>query len=139
MDRWFLIAHVPAAIGWIALLAAPFLGRHAVPVARIAGAALAIGYLILFAMIPDGLRALAADYSIDGIASLFTDRRALLLGWVHYLAFDLWVAAWEVEEGRHIGLTHWLVAPCVMLTIMLGPLGLLLFLAIRGRRGAVAA
>lgn len=89
-------------------------------------------------MVPDGLRALATDYSVDGIASLFTDRRALLLGWVHYLAFDLWVASWEMEEGRRLGLTHWLVAPCVLLTIMLGPLGLLLFLAIRGRRRAVA-
>jgi hypothetical protein len=134
----FWLAHVPAAMGWIALLAAPLFGDRAVVIARLAAAALAVGYLILFAMVPEGLRALAADYSIDGIASLFTDRRALLLGWVHYLAFDLWVASWEVEEGRRLGLTHWLIAPCVFLTIMLGPLGLLLFLSIRGRRRAVA-
>ena len=134
----FWLLHVPAAIGWLALLAAPLFGCRAVSIARVSAAILAMSYMLLFLLAPDGLRALAADYSIDGIASLFTDQRALLLGWVHYLAFDLWVASWEVEEGRRLGLTHWLVAPCVFLTIMLGPLGLLLFLAIRGRRAAVA-
>ena len=134
----FWLAHVQALIGWIALLAAPLFGCRAVPVARVCAAMLAVGYLILFIGAPDGLRALVTDYSLDGIGRLFTDRQTLLLGWVHYLAFDLWVASWEVEEGRRIGLTHWLVAPCVFLTVMLGPLGLLLFLVIRGRRPSVA-
>ena len=138
LAQGFWLAHVPAVIGWMALLAAPVLGGRAVPVARIAAAVLALGYLALFVAAPEGLRALARDYSLAGIGALFTDPRALLLGWVHYLAFDLWVASWEVEEGRRIGLTHWLVGPCVFLTIMLGPLGLLLFLAIRGGRASVA-
>ena len=138
LSQAFWLAHIPALFGWIALLAAPLFGQRAVPAARIAAAVLAIGYLALFVAAPDGLRALAENYSLAGIGALFTDPRALLLGWVHYLAFDIWVASWEVEEGRRIGLTHWFVAPCVFLTIMLGPLGLLLFLAIRGRRGAVS-
>jgi hypothetical protein len=139
LEQGFWLAHVPAAIGWIALLAAPLLGERAVPVARVAAAVLAIGYLILFVAAPEGLRALARDYSLVGIGALFGDPRALLLGWVHYLAFDLWVASWELGEGRRLGMSHWLLAPTIFLTIMLGPLGLLLFLALRALKGRAVA
>lgn len=140
LEQGFWLAHVAAVIGWIALLAAPLLGDRTVPLARVAAAVLAIGYFILFVLAPDGLRGLARDYSLAGIGALFADPRALLLGWVHYLAFDLWVASWELEEGRRLGMSHWLVAPAILLTIMLGPLGLLLFLALRAWKGrAVAA
>lgn len=138
LEQGFWLAHVPAVIGWIALLTAPLFGRRAVPIARIAAVVLAVGYLVMFVAAPDGLRVLVTNYSLDGIASLFADRRVLLLGWIHYLAFDLWVASWEVEEGKRLGMPHWQVGVCAFLTIMLGPLGLLLFLAIRGGRASVA-
>ena len=106
LAQGFWLAHIPAAIGWIALLAAPVIGPAAIRIARVAAAVLAFGYLILFAAAPDGLRALMADYSLAGIGALFTDPRALLLGWVHYLAFDIWVASWELEEGQRRGISH---------------------------------
>lgn len=139
MERWFWIAHVPAVIGWLALLAAPLLGARAVPVARIAAATLVLGYLALFFGAHDGLRALMHNYSLAGIGALFAAPQALLLGWVHYLAFDLWVASWEVEEGQRRGMSHWVIAPAVLLTVMLGPLGLLLFLALRAWKGRAVA
>ena len=134
-EQGFWLAHAPALVGWIALLAAPLLGARAVPIARASAIVLAVFYLVLFLIAPDGLRALAADYSLAGVGGLFADPRLLLLGWVHYLAFDLWVAAWELEEGRRRGMSHWLLAPAIFLTIMLGPLGLLLFLALRAATG----
>ena len=134
LEQLFWIVHIPAIIGWMVLLAAPIVGGHAVTIARGAGLVLALGYLALFLAAPDGLRGLATDYSLAGIGALFADPRLLLLGWVHYLAFDLWVGSWEAEEGARAGLSHWLVAPCLFLTFMLGPLGLLLFLAVRGLR-----
>ena len=140
LESWFWVAHLPALIGWIALLAAPLLGDASIRIGRAAAAVLAVGYLIFFLAAPDGLQALATDYSLAGIGRLFDDPRLLLLGWIHYLAFDLWVASWEAEEGRRLGIPHWQLAPCLFLTFMLGPLGLLLFLAVRGRRrGAVSA
>lgn len=135
LENWFWIAHLPALAGWIVLLAAPLIGPASIGIARAVGAMLALGYLLIFLAAPDGLRALATDYSLAGIGNLFADPRLLLLGWVHYLAFDIWVASWEAEEGRRRGIPHWLVAPCMLLTFMLGPLGLLLFLAVRAMRG----
>ncbi len=137
--QWFWVAHLPALVGWIALLAAPLVGARAVPIARASAIVLALGYLAIFLIAPQGLWTLAMDYSLAGIDALFADSRLRLLGWVHYLAFDMWVAAWELEEGRRRGMSHWLLAPAIFLTIMLGPLGLLLFLALRAWRGRPVA
>ena len=138
LERLFWIAHIPALIGWVALLAAPLLRQWAVPIARGAGLVLALSYLACFIAAPDGLQALGRNYSLGGVGALFDDPRLMLLGWIHYLAFDLWVASWEAEEGARLGMPHWLLAPCYFLTLMLGPLGLLLFLLLRASRLRVA-
>ena len=49
----------------------------------------------------------------------------------HFLAFDLFVGRWEYLDARERQLTHWLLAPCLFLTLMLGPLGLLAYLGAR--------
>ena len=53
------------------------------------------------------------------------------MGWIHYLAFDLFVGAWEVRDAQARGIHHLLVIPCLFLTLMAGPGGLLLYWAIR--------
>ena len=55
----------------------------------------------------------------------------LLAGWVHYLAFDLFVGSWEVEDARARGVSHWLVLPCLLCTFLAGPAGLGLYLLVR--------
>ena len=63
-------------------------------------------------------------------------RDALLLaGWIHYLAFDLFVGSWEVSDSRAEGIHHLLVIPCLLLTFMAGPAGLAVYCLIKyGRR-----
>ncbi len=55
----------------------------------------------------------------------------LLAGWLHYLAFDLFVGAWEVRDASTHGVPHVLVVPCLLLTFLLGPIGLLAYHAVR--------
>ena len=55
----------------------------------------------------------------------------MLVGWVHYLAFDLWVGAWAVEDAGKRGVPHWAMVPVLFLTLMAGPIGLLVYLAAR--------
>ena len=102
--------------------------------ARIVAVLLCGGYAVLL------LRALAfgpgppsgAGFAtLDGVAALFSQRGALLAGWIHYLAFDLFVGSWEVEDAARHGLGHWLILPCLFLTLMAGPVGLLLYMALR--------
>ena len=69
--------------------------------------------------------------SLKGVTALFTNPLAVLIGWVHYLAFDLMVGIWIKKNAQKFGISHWLVIPCLLLTFMFGPIGLLLFLLIR--------
>lgn len=69
--------------------------------------------------------------TLDGVMKLFTSPYAALAGWVHYLAFDLFVGAWEVRDARRRGISHGWVLPCLVLTLMIGPAGLALYLIVR--------
>lgn len=69
--------------------------------------------------------------SLAEVSLLFQNPRALLAGWIHYLAFDLFVGSWEVRDARRNGIHHLLVVPCLVLTFLFGPVGLLLYFALR--------
>jgi hypothetical protein len=68
--------------------------------------------------------------SLDEVAALFRTRELLLAGWLHYLAFDLFVGAWEVRTARTAAIPFLLVVPCLGLTFLFGPAGLLAFLVL---------
>jgi len=77
--------------------------------------------------------------SLADVARLFENPSMLLAGWVHYLAFDLFVGSWEVRDARRLGIPHWLVIPCLALTFLLGPAGFVLYIVIRAAlRRAIA-
>lgn len=72
--------------------------------------------------------------TLDGVMNLFTNRSLVTAGWVHYLAFDLFAGTWIKRNALRYGVAHALVIPCLLLTFMLGPVGLLLYLVIRSIR-----
>jgi hypothetical protein len=69
--------------------------------------------------------------SLSAVAMLFSNHWLLLAGWVHYLAFDLFVGSWEVRDSQRLGISHWLVIPCLILTFLFGPVGLLVYFVLR--------
>jgi hypothetical protein len=69
--------------------------------------------------------------SLDQVYAIFQDPALLLAGWVHYLAFDLFIGSWEVRDAQRIGIPHLLVIPCLVGTFLVGPVGLLLYLLLR--------
>ena len=132
LETWFWIAHVPAIAGWLALLVVP--NERGVRVARYAAVALALGYAIIFFSSAPETSVLARDYGLPGVAAFFDRAELQLLGWVHYLAFDLLVGTWMAEEARRIGVPARVMVPVLILTAMLGPLGLLAYFAARSVR-----
>jgi len=72
--------------------------------------------------------------SLADVATLFQKRELLLAGWIHYLCFDLFIGAWEVRDARRNGIPHLVVIPCLIMTFMLGPIGLLFYFAIRSAK-----
>ena len=69
--------------------------------------------------------------TIAAVRALFSTDIGILVGWTHYLVFDLFVGAWEARDARRRGFRHWLLIPCLLFTFMFGPLGLLLYVILR--------
>lgn len=65
------------------------------------------------------------------VSRLFENPSFLLAGWVHYLAFDLLVGGWQVRDAQRVGVPHWLVVPCLVLTLLFGPAGLVCYITAR--------
>jgi hypothetical protein len=128
-ERLFSILNLVAIAGWLPLLLLPRRrwANTVVPVA--VPALLAAAYAALVAVSMPGSD--GGFSSLAGVRALFEDPRALLAGWVHYLAFDLFIGGWEVRDARRRGIPHLLVVPALVLTFLFGPGGLLLYLAIR--------
>ena len=69
--------------------------------------------------------------SLEGVMILFANPYAMAAGWVHYLAFDLLIGSWEVRDSQKLDIPHWQVIPCLILTFVLGPVGLGLYFILR--------
>jgi len=69
--------------------------------------------------------------SLSSVMSLFTEENAVLAGWVHYLAFDLLIGMWILNQNEKLGIHHLIIVPCLLGTFMFGPVGFLLFTIIK--------
>lgn len=79
-----------------------------------------------------------ANPSLEQMAGLLALPQGAVIGWVHFLTFDLFVGRWAWLDSRERGISPWLTSPALFFILMFGPLGLLIYLAIRAasRRGA---
>ena len=130
-DQLFSIANLIALVAWVGLL---FLPRVRVLTDVIAPVLIpglfAAAYFIILRRFfdPSGF---AKFSTLEGLASLQGNPWLLLAGWLHYLAFDLFVGTWEVRTARKEGIPHLAIVPSLFLTFMAGPAGLLLFIITR--------
>ena len=118
-----------AMAGWALLVFAPRWRWSQRIASMIIPLTLAIVYLVLivlyFAKSPGGFGTLAQ------VTQLFHNPWLLLAGWIHYLAFDLFLGSWQSREAQRLGISHLLVIPCLLLTFLFGPVGFFLFWTIR--------
>ena len=121
-------------LGWAGLIVSLFAERirpaTGTAARLIIPAVLALAYGLLirtgFAEAPGG-----GFGSIAEVRALFASDSALTAGWLHYFAFDLFVGSWIVTDGIERRMPALLILPCLPLTLLFGPLGLLLFLLLR--------
>jgi Domain of unknown function (DUF4281) len=129
-DRIFSICNSTALLGWLILV---FAGRRRWAAPLVTGFVLpllfGVTYTTLVAM--HWSETSGGFSSLPAVASLFSNRWLLLAGWIHYLAFDLFVGSWEVRNAQEYGMPHLLVIPSLAVTFMFGPAGLLLYFLTR--------
>ena len=129
LEQIFSMASFLAMAGWLLLV---ILAKHRI-VQLVSGIVipllLSVGYLILIAQHFQGAE--GGFSSLADVRALFSKDALLLAGWIHFLAFDLFIGAWETRDAQKNGLPHLVVIPCLVMTFMLGPIGLLFYFAIR--------
>jgi hypothetical protein len=128
LETWFSVASTAVLPGWLLLLVAPgwrWSQRYA---ALLIPCVLGPLYVWLLVTHWGGEGGFG---SLREVAALFQNPAALLAGWVHYLVFDLFVGAWEARDAVANRIPRWVVVPCLVLTFLLGPSGLLLYVLIR--------
>ena len=128
-ETLFSVLNFVAMLAWLPLVFLPRTrwASRVVPVA--VPVLLAVVYVALVAVaLP---RSEGGFSSLAGVRALFENPWGLLAGWTHYLAFDLFIGGWEVRDAQRRGIPHLAVVPALVLTFLLGPGGLLLYLAIR--------
>ena len=126
-----------ALLGLIILLASPIIPRAA----QIASGVVIPGLLsILYSalILAFWSRAEGGFDSLAGVMQLFTFQELALAGWIHFLAFDMFLGAWEVRTAKQEGIAFYLIIPCLALTFMFGPIGFLLFMGLRAARYGAA-
>ena len=125
---WFLMIFLPTWRVTERVMRSPW---------TVAPAALLYAGLVL-PRLPEVLGAVA-DPDLGGVSALLGSPTGATIGWVHFLAFDLFVARWAYLDSRERGVNPFVMAPVLFLTLMLGPVGFLVYLAVRGTSGARAA
>lgn len=69
--------------------------------------------------------------SLAELSLAFSAPVTALIGWIHYLIFDLFIGAWQTRDALRLRLPHAVRIPCLFFTLMAGPFGLLLYLMAR--------
>ena len=130
-DSVFQTCSTIAMVGWIVLLIiSPFWSSFDKFLIGIIITLFAIVYawLIFQVFTPGDFQKFG---SLNGVMELFTAKTAVTAGWVHYLAFDLLTGIWIKKNAQKYNIHHLILIPCLLLTFMLGPIGLLLYLLVR--------
>ncbi len=92
---------------------------------------LCVVYAVLVLRQIGGVAGSLLNPTLAGIAGLLGTPAGAAVGWVHFLAFDLFVGRWAYLDSPERGISAWLVSPTLFFVFMAGPLGLLLYLAVR--------
>lgn len=128
----FELAFYLAAPVWLLLIFAPGWG----PTARVAGSPLTVVpvlavYLAMALPVFPELWAAVSGPDIDVFRELTARANGAGAIWAQVIAWDLLLGQWMYREGRRLGVHPLVMGPLLVLTILLSPIGLLLFLPLR--------
>lgn len=129
-DLAFRAGNLIALAGWVALAASPPSRRWTPAVWRATGTVMPLLLAVAYVAMLLGHWGPGGFGSLAEVRQLFERPGLLAAGWLHYLAFDLFVGTWIARDAAQRGLPHAAVLPCLALTFLFGPAGLLAYAAL---------
>lgn len=141
----FALTNVIAMLGWVILWFAPRRPALLSFVLYLGVGLLCFIYVVCFTLLLTGVAGGGSTasggftYDITGIRALFASDAGIVIGWTHYLAFDLFVGLWIARDADAKGFGRLVQLPVLFATLMAGPVGLLIWLVIRERRARAVA
>lgn len=131
-DQLFQLSNVLVMPFWLLMIILPFWGWTK-RIIRSPWIAAPVALLYAALVLPQlaGLLAELANPQLAQIAALLGTPAGATIGWVHFLAFDLFVGRWVYLDSRERNISAWLASPILFVVLMFGPLGLLLYLVVR--------
>lgn len=144
----FTATNAVALIAWAPLLIVPRVATVRSLAMYLGVGLLCLIYAVLLGLVIGGMvdpigPADAASrpdfFSIYGIQAFFATQGGTVIGWTHYLAFDLFAGIWIASDADNKGFGRLVLTPILPLTFLVGPVGLLVWLLVRERRARAAA
>ncbi|MEU5942977.1 ABA4-like family protein [Micromonospora sp. NPDC047548] len=130
----FTLTFAVAAPFWALMLLLPHWSRTA---RIIASPLIVLPVLVIYAMlvIPafDDVLPAVLSPTLDGMRDLLGTADGAAAAWAHMIAFDLFAGRWAWLDSLQRGVPALVMAPVLVLTILLGPLGLAAYLGVRTR------
>lgn len=136
-DIVFSIANALALLMWVALVFLPRWPALLAAILYLGVGLLSAAYAVFLIAVVAGIvpGGEGGDFSsIEGVRQIFASDAGVTIGWIHYLAFDLFVGLWIARDADAKDFSRLVQAPILFATLMAGPLGLVLWLLIRERR-----
>jgi hypothetical protein len=94
---------------------------------------LAYAYLLYIVSLDgyDFLQNFKLYLGLSEISNLFENQSFLILFWAHFLAMNLFCGGWIVKDSRIFGINKFLVSLPLIITYLIGPIGLTVYWMIR--------
>ena len=144
-DTLFQLANYWAIAAWIALAFLPRGPKILALILYLGVFLLCLAYTVLIAgflsggIDPGGPGSGGNLTTLAGVMKLFDTPGGATLGWIHYLAFDLFAGLWIARDADQKGFGRIAQSPFLLLTLLAGPVGLFLWLIVRERRARAQA
>lgn len=135
----FSLTNAMALAGWVVLAFLPRKPLALSAVLYLGVALLCLIYAVCFALFLTGSVDAGAlpgagepgFGSIAAVRALFMSDAGVVIGWTHYLAFDLFTGMWIARDADAKGFGRVLQVPFLAATFIAGPVGLLGWLFVR--------
>lgn len=126
VSQLFSIANTYALLGWLAMVILYHREDFHKWIVAIVVLPLSVFYATL--LIPSlGQMSSESFSTLENVMQLFTNDKAVLMGWIHYLAFDLLTGLSIAMSAKSYNINRWVMLPFWFFTLMAGPFGFALY------------